>query len=194
MGLYNCLKPFFWFEVQNYFLETLALISLRRMILFSVINILSCCKLLIQSRLKVYFNLMILGLLNSELHKTIVRNNLRHFSLTRVQNILKFPLKSNKLEQLLLLLFVLKQKQVKVFANLQPIKRHERFLLKVHITKTIDMIVWIGIKFSGHYMKNWMRMNAIIVSETSKIQTVLNWINFLIMASSIMLIGWVFKL
>ena len=42
---------------------------------------------------------------------------------------------------------------MKVFGTLQLFKRHERFVLKVDMTNSIDMIVWFGISNPSQYLK-----------------------------------------
>ena len=119
------------------------------------------------------------------------QNKLRHFSLTRLQESIQStppPLKLNILRNLLLYLLVLKQKELKPFALLQPIKKLVNSVLKVRVTIETDMIVWIGILNLCLYRKNWTLVNVGNQSKTLMVRIALNKTNIITMAFSLLLI------
>ena len=75
-------------------------------------------------------------------------------------NVLKFPLKAKKHEHSLLDSFVLERKKSERFAVLQLFKSKESFVYMVHIPVGIDLIVWVAILTSCHYLSNWIRMKV----------------------------------
>ena len=91
-----------------------------------------------------------------------IRGNLDWLGYREVPN---FPQKLNILEHLLLYFFVLKRKEMKLFAALQLFKWFECFLLKVDITKIINMTVSIDILNLCIYRKNWTLINVRMFSE-----------------------------
>ena len=93
-------------------------------------------------------------------HDCSKQSNVRQFNLTRVLKSTQILLKPNILGQLLLYVFVLKRKDLQLFADLQLFKKHGSFVVKVLMTKTIDMIVWIGVLIHCQYLNNWIPMRV----------------------------------
>ena len=77
------------------------------------------------------------------------QNNLRQFSLTRVQKCTQAPS-----ECCFGFFFVQRRKKLKLLADLNLFKRLVCFVLKVHLKKSIYMIVWVGILFWSLYQRN----------------------------------------
>ena len=108
------------------------------------------------------------------LNKAICDNLAQH----GYRNVLKLPPKLIILEHLFLYLFVLKRKELKIFAVPQLFKKVKTFVLKVHIIDGIDLIrhVWNGKLIPCRYQNNFTLKILKKIFETLMIRIVLNWI------------------
>ena len=103
------------------------------------------------------------------------QNNLRPFSLTRVQKCTEVN-SANDYNRTFASVFVrAKAKRLKLFAALQLFKKLEYFLLKMLRINGINIIRWTGILTPCHYLMNWIQNIVRMLSETLMERIVLNW-------------------
>ena len=110
MGMYNFLKHYLCSEIQNHFLK-LMIFSEKSMLLESLFSTFSSVQIadaVTSENLIHPDGSPIIQLLGTH-YECSEQNNLRHFSLTRVQNCTQPPLKLDILQKLLLSSFVPKR-------------------------------------------------------------------------------------
>ena len=155
MGKYNFLQPYLWFNIQNYILKAVILFSVKLFFfLLQTINTITPEKLIQLNDLR------IIQLL-ATLYDCSEQYNPRHFSVTRVHKWNQAPSANEYTRTFASVYIHAKVTRVKTFRCCARFKKLVYFVSNVHMTKFINMVVWIGILILCLYQKIWTLMNIV---------------------------------